>query len=127
MSFLKLDEKILTSSVWYGGDPREIVVWIYLLIKADRNAGRVDDTLPCIARNCNITIKECEDILNKFAAPDPYSRSTANEGRRININYNPQWGIDILNWAYYSKKDHTAAERKARQRAREKELNREQE
>lgn len=118
MSFLKLDKNILGSSVWHGGTAVELKVWIYLLLHADSDDGWVDQTLPAIAAGCDITEKRCEAILQKFAGPDPRSRSTAYEGRRIVIHTDPEWCIELLNWAKYAKKDHTAAARKAKQRAR---------
>lgn len=80
-SYTKLFSSILTSTVWCAPHPTRIV-WITILALADKN-GEVLGTIPGLARMANVTIPECETAIAAFAAPDPYSRSPDDEGRRI--------------------------------------------
>lgn len=117
--YIKLDKSLTQSSLWLSGSPEEIVLWVFLLTNADYHTGFVDASLPAIAHGCHLSNERALEILNKFAAPDPYSRSSEHEGRRVVIHRDPDWGISILNYSKYQQKDHTAAERKRRQRERE--------
>lgn len=66
--------------------------------------GVVDMTREAISRALNIPL----DILNKhidhLESPDPKSRNTKNEGRRIaRLDKHRDWGWAVVNWDYYSK------------------------
>lgn len=115
MGYTKLDENLVTSSIW-SEDDKTLRVWCYLMARADSN-GWVLDTIPAIARACNYDIETVETILQKFAGPDKYSRTKDHEGRRIAILNEPEFGIYLLNHPKYREKDHTAAERQRRHRA----------
>ena len=80
-SYTKLFSSILTSTVWCAPHTTRIV-WITMLALADKN-GEVLGTVPGLARMANVTIPECESALAAFIAPDTYSRSPDEEGRRI--------------------------------------------
>lgn len=114
MGFTKLDCNIVTSSVW-AEDHETLRVWIYLLALADA-AGRVRVTIPALAMQCGVTIERARAILDRFASPDPASRSPKNEGRRIRIDRNPEFAIVLLNHHDYRKKDYTHAARQRRYR-----------
>lgn len=94
MSYLALDRDLLTSSTWATGSPAQIKVWIYLLLQADPRSGIVEDAAPAIALRCGLPLADVEGALSWLAAPDPYSRTKDNEGRRIAIGEN---GILVLN------------------------------
>lgn len=53
-----------------------------MLAMADRN-GCVYASLPGLADRSRVTLEECEQALACFSGPDKYSRTRANEGRRI--------------------------------------------
>ncbi len=55
-----------------------------MLAMADRR-GRVWASIPGLANRAQVTVKDVEEALEKFLAPDPYSRTSAHEGRRIEI------------------------------------------
>lgn len=57
-------------------------LWVTMLSQADK-AGRVYASVPGLARMANISLEECEAGLACFLAPDRYSRTSDNEGRRI--------------------------------------------
>ena len=53
-----------------------------MLAMADR-AGRVQASIPGLANRARVTLEECEHALERFMAPDRYSRTPDNDGRRI--------------------------------------------
>jgi hypothetical protein len=56
--------------------------WVVLLSQADQN-GCIYGSIPGMARFANLTVEEVEAALDTFYAPDPYSRTKDNEGRRV--------------------------------------------
>ena len=58
------------------------VVWITMMALKDRR-GFVSGSVPGLARLAVVSVEECENALKIFESPDPYSKSTENEGRRI--------------------------------------------
>lgn len=58
------------------------VVWITLLALKDKK-GFVSGSVPGLARLAVVSVEECERALKIFEAPDPYSKTPENEGRRI--------------------------------------------
>lgn len=113
MPFVKLDCGILDSSLWSeAADTR--VAFLTLLAMA-RPDGLVEATAPGIARRAQLPLEAVRRALRKLEAPDPDSRSTAAEGRRIQ---RVDGGFLLINYAKYRAKDHTAAARKQRERDR---------
>lgn len=53
-----------------------------MLAMADRK-GRVWASLPGLANRARVTLEEAETAITLFLSPDKYSRTTDNEGRRI--------------------------------------------
>jgi hypothetical protein len=114
VAYTKLDENLVSSSVW-SEDDRTLRVWVYLMAKAD-SQGWVLETIPAIARACGYDVATTEAILERLAGPDKYSRTPDMEGRRIAILREPEFGIFLVNHAKYRGKDHTNAERQRRYR-----------
>jgi hypothetical protein len=107
-SFVKLFSAILDSSVWsYDSDTR--IVWITLLTMADAK-GRVHAALPGIANRARVSIDKAEEALEVFQAPDPHSRSDANDGRRI--------ARDGRDWVILNFSEHRARQRAEAEKAR---------
>ena len=79
--YTKLFNSILASSIWTEDDQTRIV-WITLLAMADKH-GEVHASIPGVARLAGVPIAATEKALGKFLAPDPYSRTPDNEGRRL--------------------------------------------
>lgn len=80
-AYTKLFSSITESTVW--AEPLATrVVWITMLAMADRH-GRVWAAVPGLANRARVTIDETEAALARFMAPDRYSRTPDNEGRRI--------------------------------------------
>jgi hypothetical protein len=118
--FNRLSSALTESTVWT--EPYSTrVMWISMLATADQY-GRVFGAVPGLARRANVTLREAETALATFLAPDPYSRTTDFEGRRIEVI---DGGWRLLNHGKYrGMKDHVhvkaqAAERQRRRRAKQ--------
>jgi hypothetical protein len=96
MAYTKLASSIITSTIW-SESHQTLRVWITMLALADRN-GEVEGTIPGLAGIAKVTVAECEDALATFLSPDPYSRTKACEGRRIEII---EGGWSLINHAEY--------------------------
>ncbi|WP_420465799.1 hypothetical protein [Panacagrimonas sp.] len=95
-AFTKLFSSITESTVWGEPYPTRIL-WIAMLAMADRD-GRVNASVPGLARRAGITLEECETALATFLKPDRYSRTPDHEGRRIKT---ADGGWSLLNYAKY--------------------------
>lgn len=110
-SYTKLFSSITESTIWCEPAGTRLL-WITFLAKCNRH-GEVFGAIPGIARLANITLEECEVGLNALMSPDPYSRTTEHEGRRIEATGS---GWRILNHARF---DRANSEAEADQRRRE--------
>jgi hypothetical protein len=72
-------------------------MWITLLAMADHD-GRVWGSIPGLANRARVTVEEAEAALERFLAPDRYSRTPDHEGRRIKVI---PGGWEVLNHAKY--------------------------
>lgn len=117
-SFVKLYGSILTSSVW-SEDSDTKVVWITMLAMADQD-GIVRASIPGLARFAGVSLEATETALNKFEAPDKYSVTTDDDGRRIEP---VEGGWIILNHSKYrdmrTRRQVQDAERQKRKRERD--------
>lgn len=94
--YTKLFSSILDSTVWQEpGDTR--LTWITMLAMADQH-GVVSSSIPGLAKRAGVPIEGCERALETFLAPDRYSRTKDNAGRRIEPI---QGGWVLLNHAHY--------------------------
>lgn len=81
MSFTKLHNKLIRSTVW--NKPNHIrITWITMLAMADRD-GLVLSSLPGLATLARLPVEEVEDAIEDLKKPDKYSQSKIAEGRRI--------------------------------------------
>jgi hypothetical protein len=91
--YVKLFGDILTSSVWT--EPSHVrLVWITLLALSDAD-GSVRASIPGLASVARVDLRECQEALRIFEAPDEFSRSTEHEGRRLE---KIEGGWKILNY-----------------------------
>jgi hypothetical protein len=112
--FTKLTGSILRSTVW--SEPHATrIVWITLLALSNRD-GSVWASVPGLAHEARVTLEECQTALNTFLAPDPYSRTKENEGRRIR---EIDGGWFIINYGKHrtGRDDEAQKERHARNQA----------
>lgn len=80
-SYTKLFSKIVTSSMWsLSAETR--VVWVTMLAIMDQYS-EVHASIPGLARTANVSVEACQEALNIFLNPDPFSRTKTHEGRRI--------------------------------------------
>lgn len=114
-SFTKLSAGILASTVWQEPNSTRIV-WITMLALADRN-GEIAASIPGLAHLARVSIQEAETALQTFMAPDPYSRTPDNEGRRVEACMG---GWRLLNHAAYrARRDSEETRERKRQWDRE--------
>ncbi len=96
MSYTKVFSSIITSTIWSEDDQTRII-WITMLAIADRH-GDVAGSVPGLARIASVPIEACRRALEKFMGPDPDSRTTDDEGRRIE---KIEGGWHLLNYEKY--------------------------
>jgi len=118
----KIFESIYDSSL--AEDYLTRLVFMDMIVLADKD-GLVDMTLWALCRRTNIPQEIIEDAIVKLESPDPNSRSTTKDGRRIErLNEGRSWGWRIVNYHHYRQKGsteekrHQARIRKQRQRLR---------
>lgn len=97
--FTKIFESLLDSTVWQESKETRLV-WIAMLLMKNR-LHVVEASVPGLARRAGVTLEECDVALGRLMAPDPYSRTTDFEGRRIEA---VKGGWKILNGEVYKLK-----------------------
>lgn len=81
-SYTKLFRSLLSSSIWTQCDEATRLVWITMLAMKDRD-GMVASSLPGIAHAARVSLEQAEVAIAVLEAPDKYSRTPDNDGRRI--------------------------------------------
>lgn len=81
MSYVKVHTLILDSSIW-DENSDVLRVWITILAKKNRY-GEVAMTVSGLSRAANLGLDVTQEALDKFLAPDPFSRTKVHEGRRL--------------------------------------------
>lgn len=103
----------LTTGTLYGKWP-DIGLWPVLLSMADRH-GKIDVTPQFIAGVTGLEVEEVVACISRFCAPDPFSRTRADEGRRLEpIDPDRSWGWRVVNHAAYREKARLMAKDAAR-------------
>lgn len=144
MAFVKLDCGILNSTLWVAREPRDVFITALLMasphevlepmpqfhvrsleptgfVVAPGWYGFIQAAGPGIVRMAMAEQQAGMDALEKLGAPDPESRSSDFEGRRL---VRVDGGYIVLNFMKYRDKDMGAADRmkRYRQRMRENEV-----
>ena len=140
MSFVKLDCRILESSLWIDRAAREVFITALLmaeprelkkpLAQLDVRTmnptgweappgwyGWIDAAGVGICRRALVEQEEGLSALERLGSPEPESRSADYEGRRL---VRVSGGYIALNYMRFRERDETAAERMRRYRARQK-------
>lgn len=113
-TYSKLFRSITRSSVWQEPYPTRIV-WVTFI--AERNlAGEWFGSILGVAKSAGVTIDEAERAVHALEAPDRYSKTKDNEGRRIEPI---PGGWRILNHALYNSAAESADPEKRKQYQRE--------
>ncbi len=96
MAYAKLFSHITESSLWSASKEARLL-FVTLLAKADR-VGFFETSIPGLARVANLSLVETEQALAELMAPDPYSKSKAYEGRRVEV---VDRGFLVINYQEY--------------------------
>lgn len=119
MSYTKLFKSIVTSTIWTE-DSDTCKVWVTMLAIANKH-GEVEASVPGLAQISGVPLAAVEAAIAKFLAPDKYSRTPDDEGRRIE---EIDGGWSLLNHAKYremaSREEEQSANAKRQARFREK-------
>jgi len=97
--YTKLFSSIVGSTVWREANHVRIV-WVTMLALADRR-GIVEASVPGLAGFSRVSRRQCDEALERLQAPDPDSRSPADEGRRIRP---VPGGWQLINFSSYREK-----------------------
>lgn len=97
--YTKLFQSLLTSSIW-SEDDKTRIVWITMLALASRD-GIVEASMAGLATLSRVDIDDCRKAVLKLESPDLDSRTSDNEGRRVQ---KIEGGWKILNHAKYREK-----------------------
>jgi hypothetical protein len=120
VTFTKLFSSITESSIWMCDDKVRLA-WISMLAMADRH-GRVWASVPGLANRARIPLEDAKRAIDLFLAPDEWSRTPDNDGRRIEPI---DGGWRLLNHQKYREirdeevKRENAAERQSRRRSKQ--------
>jgi len=90
--FTKLWAEITDSSIW-NEDDKTRIVWITMLARMGPDY-MVRASVGGLAHLARVSREDCEKAIEKLSSPDPDSRSTEFEGRRIEL---VEGGFFILN------------------------------
>lgn len=140
MPFVKLDCKLLDSSLWPDRDARDVFITCLLLavpweiteatptvseingyddfILPPGFYGLVEASRSSLAARAVMDPGKVQIALMRLMSPDDESRNPAWQGRRLTRVYGK--GFVVLNFDTYRSKDHTSAERSRRWRERHK-------
>lgn len=140
MRFVKLDTKLLTSSLWVDREGREVFITALLManpcelhapepqlavreltetgfIISPGRYGFIAAAGSGIVRQAGVSLKKGLDALERLGSADLDSRSKDYEGRRL---VRIDGGYIVLNYMKYFDFDHTSADRSRRYRANKK-------
>jgi len=81
MSYTKLFSSIVTSTIWTE-DADTCKIWVTMLAIANKH-GEVQASIPGLAQISGMSLEATEIAIEKFLSPDKYSRTSDDEGRRI--------------------------------------------
>lgn len=93
MLFVKLyGSQLCTSSLW-SEPPHVRIVFLWFLVSADVDGVVAKCDVRAIARMSNVTLEQAEEALAVLLAPDPISRSSEADGRRLLTNDAGDWVV----------------------------------
>jgi len=96
--YVKIHDSIFGSSIMEE-DIETRYIWLCLLTLAD-GEGFIDETIPALARRFNVSESIMAKAINTFMEPDPTSRTSDHDGRRIEP-IRETFGWRIINYTKY--------------------------
>ena len=98
-------------------DWRALITFQQMIVLCD-DAGTIDMTPQSIARRTGIPIEHIKEGIKILEAPDPYSRTTDHDGRRVErLDDHRPWGWTIINHNKYKMlADHEEKKKNDRER-----------
>jgi len=96
--YVKIHDSIFGSSIMEE-DIETRYIWLCLLTIAD-GEGFIDETIPALARRFNVSESIMAKAINIFMQPDPTSRTSDHDGRRIEP-IRETFGWRIINYTKY--------------------------
>ena len=98
--FFKAFSSMLDSSVWVGTDKNTKLLWVTMLLMADKR-GVVEAGIPGLAARSGLTMDEVDAALKVLQSPDKFSKSKIEEGRRV---IPVEGGFKIVTYEFYRAK-----------------------
>jgi len=109
-------------SLWEGslcGKPDDQLVFVFMLASADAD-GVVDVVPSIIAHQTGLELDRVQGAIYRLMEPDPESRTTDHEGRRLLAVGERSWGWMIVNYKKYRAMRDDRERREQNNRAQEK-------
>lgn len=101
--FVRLLKRILDSSLLLETPDTRWLFVTLLILADDANSEEIDMPLERLAARAGLSVQQTKFGLERLSEPDPLSRSTASEGRRLEPMPRPEGmaprGWRIVNWA----------------------------
>jgi hypothetical protein len=116
MGFTKLDDRLIASSIVREPDSVFKIFIVLLSLTDPDSVARI--TAPGLAGCCNMKIETVRKALKRLESPDPDSRSTEGEGRRIKRVDGGYFVINYLRYRERTYSDSPAAIEKRKYRER---------
>lgn len=99
--YVKLFRDMLDSTLWMQPD-HVVRVWLTLLLLADRE-GFVEVPVPALASRARVSLEHAIESIEVLEAPDEFSRTDEEEGRRILRITEEKTLWKIVNYEFYRK------------------------
>jgi len=102
--YARVFTQILDSSIAEDFETRHVFEDFLKVCTIGEYGGIVDMTRSALARKFNMPLENLNRAIERLEAPDPSSRNTECEGRRlVRLDDHRDWGWRIVNWAEYDK------------------------
>ena len=98
--FFIVERGILESSIMaLDLEARWMMVVLIEIASEPGRAGKIDMILPVLANRAGMTVEQAARAMEQLSRPDPNSRSTVEDGRRVVLlDPNRNWGWRLVNW-----------------------------
>lgn len=94
----KIFDSFFDSSIM--DEPLHVRYALQCLIGLADAEGFVDMTVTALARRIGLSVEQTQDAIERLSSPDPLSRSSAEEGRRL-VPIRDSYGWKLVNYEHY--------------------------